>query len=262
MKKFMDYDFDIKKIVFVYHMDGGDGETVHKNRKNHGLAFFADGKSEYIFSDGTKIVAGSGEVIYLPKGSTYRVSTTVPGKCRAVNFELSSEVDFLPFSKTMKNPGAVMESFQRMKNVWEYKKSGYMARCKSELFSLIYTMQKEFHLDYLPKSKVDLIGDAVDYIHKNYCSNPLSISDLSKMCRISPEYFRKIFKTLYGVSPITYINTLKITRAKELLESGMYTATESAFLSGYNDLSVFSREFKKSTGLCPSEYAKKNNQLQ
>ncbi|MBR5508187.1 MAG: helix-turn-helix domain-containing protein [Clostridia bacterium] len=262
MKSFMDYDFDVSKINFVYHKDGDAGTSVHKDRKNHGIAFFIEGKTEYEFSDGTKIIVNGGEIIYLPKGSTYKTSSNVPGKCRAVNFELSSDTVFSPFSMKAKNAMAVTEIFQRMKNVWEYKKSGYMARCKSELFSLIYTMQKEFYLDYLPKSKVDLIGDAVDYIHKNYCSNPLSISDLSKMCRISPEYFRKIFKTLYGVSPIIYINTLKITRAKELLESGMYTATESAFLSGYNDLSVFSREFKKSTGLCPSEYAKKNNQLQ
>lgn len=262
MKKFMEYDFDVKKIAFVYHMDGGEGETLHKNRKNHGLAFFADGKNLYEFSDGEKIVVKSGEIIYLPKGSTYKVSTLVPGKCRAVNFELASEVSFSPFSKALKNSSAVMECFQRMKNVWEYKKSGYMARCKSELFFLIYTMQKEFHLDYLPKSKAGLIEAAVDYIHKNYCTTALSVTNLSKMCSISPEYFRKIFKSLYGVSPITYINSLKITRARELLESGIYTASESALMSGYNDLSVFSREFKKTTGVCPSEYAKKNNQLQ
>ena len=54
-----------------------------------------------------------------------------------------------------------------------------------------------------------------------------------------------------GVSPLAYINSLKITRAKELLLSGMYTVTEVAFMSGYSDISHFSREFKKSTGVSP-----------
>lgn len=262
MKSFMDYDFDVSKINFVYHKDGDAGTSVHKDRKNHGIAFFIEGKTEYEFSDGTKIIVNGGEIIYLPKGSTYKTSSNVPGKCRAVNFELSSDTVFSPFSMKAKNAMAIAEIFQRMKNVWEYKKSGYMARCKSELFSLIYTLQKEFHLDYIPKSKIKMIEKAVDFIHKNYSSVPLSIDKLSKMCEISPEYFRKIFKSVYGTSPVAYINTLKITRAKELLESGVYSVTESAYLSGFRDISVFSREFKKATGFSPSKYAKKNNQLQ
>ncbi len=254
MENFMNYDFDVKKIAFVYHKDGGYGATTHTDRKNHGIAFWVDGKSEYEFSDGTKISPEDGEIIYLPKGSTYRVSTIVPGKCRAVNFELSTDVTFPPFSKKMKNPGAIAEIFQHMKSAWETKRDGYMAKCKSELFALIYTIQKEFNFEYLPKSKLKIIEKAVEYIHKNYSSHPLTISELSSMCEISPEYFRKIFKSLYGLSPITYINTLKISRAKELLESGDYTVTESAFLSGYRDISVFSREFKKATGFSPTEY--------
>ena len=74
------------------------------------------------------------------------------------------------------------------------------------------------------------------------------------MCGITPEYFRKIFKTYYGVSPIKYINTLKITHAKELLASGMYSVTEAALQSGYTDMSYFSREFKKATEKSPCNY--------
>jgi AraC-like DNA-binding protein len=78
------------------------------------------------------------------------------------------------------------------------------------------------------------------------------------MCGITPEYFRKIFKSFYGSSPLIYINNLKITRAKELFESGMYSVSEVAAHSGYSDISYFSREFKSATGLSPTEYAKRN----
>ena len=45
-----------------------------------------------------------------------------------------------------------------------------------------------------------------------------------------------------------------MTRAEELLKSQFYTVREVCFLSGYNDESYFSREFKKRFGITPSEY--------
>ena len=51
-----------------------------------------------------------------------------------------------------------------------------------------------------------------------------------------------------------YINDLKISHAKELLASGMYSVTEAALQSGYADLSHFSREFKKTVGISPKKF--------
>ena len=79
-------------------------------------------------------------------------------------------------------------------------------------------------------------------------------SRLSRMCGITPEYFRRIFAGVYGISPKRYIENLKLTRAKELLQSGMYSVTEAATLSGYTDMSHFSRCFKKYTGVAPKNF--------
>ena len=53
-----------------------------------------------------------------------------------------------------------------------------------------------------------------------------------------------------------YINELKIALSKDLLASRMYSVTDAAMQSGYNDISYFSREFKKSIGVSPKEYIK------
>ena len=70
----------------------------------------------------------------------------------------------------------------------------------------------------------------------------------------------KPFKSFYGISPIEYINNLKIILAKELLESNMYSVTEAAIRAGYTEMSHFSREFKKATGVSPIEYKKSAQQ--
>lgn len=65
-----------------------------------------------------------------------------------------------------------------------------------------------------------------------------------------------LFGSFFGVSPIKYINALKLARAEELLSSQMYSVTEAAQMSGYTDMSHFSREFKKHTGMSPTEVMK------
>ena len=130
-------------------------------------------------------------------------------------------------------------------------------KCKADLYNVIYSIQKEHSYVYYPKNKLDVIEKAINYIHENYATEPLSIESVSTLCNITPEYFRKIFKSFYKVSPIKYINNLKISSAKELLESNLYSVYEVATQSGYSEMCHFSREFKKHTGVCPSEYMNK-----
>ena len=115
-------------------------------------------------------------------------------------------------------------------------------------------MQQEYFAHYISKSKLDIIKPAVEYIHQRYTKELISIEELSDMCGITPEYFRKIFKSFYGIAPLKYINTLKISHAKELIKSNMYSVTEAAMQSGYTDMSYFSREFKKETGISPKNF--------
>ena len=73
-------------------------------------------------------------------------------------------------------------------------------------------------------------------------------------CVLTLFYHMKIFKSIYGITPLKYINNLKMERAMELLDSRVYSITEAAFMSGYTDLCKFSKDFKNKTGLSPSKY--------
>ncbi len=73
------------------------------------------------------------------------------------------------------------------------------------------------------------------------------------MCNITPEYFRKIFSSVYGSSPAKYIINLKLERSRELLSSGLYTVTEAMLLSGYTDAAYFSHQFKNKYGYSPQK---------
>lgn len=256
MKDFMNYNFNIKSIVIACYVAPGHGDAVHKNRPSHGLAIQLTAPNKYEFETGERITVDKNEIIYLPKGSDYITASSKKGtsSCYAINFQISDDISFAPFRLKAKNTQMFIESFKRAEQAWKQQHFNCEMKCKAELYNILFLMQQEFRLGYAGQEKLKIIRPAVEYIHQQYTAELISVEKLAKICGITPTYFRQLFKKFYGTSPVKYINNLKINRAKELIKSGMYSVSEVAFMSGYSDLSHFSREFKKATDLPPSDF--------
>ena len=260
MENFMNSDFNITNIILAIYVKPGTGDPIHKNRASHGIAVNispnSDDTKKYVFSDNKTVLVGQNEIVYMPKGSSYTVSSKNSGNCYAINFDISENNDFEPFSFKLKNASAFIKEFEKATELWKNKNTAFHMQCKAVLYNIISMLQSEYNSKYMTRSTANLIAPAVEYIKKNYTNENICIPELSAMCDISEDYFRKIFKNTFGISPRKYINELKISYSKELITSGMYTITEAAELSGYTDMSYFSREFKKAFGICPADYKK------
>ncbi|MBR2387149.1 MAG: helix-turn-helix transcriptional regulator [Clostridia bacterium] len=254
MKEFMEYDFAVETIVLCLFLPKGKGDAVHKDRPSHGLALHIGAERLYKFDDGRALTVRDGDLIYLPKGSNYSVTTATLGECYAINFDISGDATFEPFTIHTKNVRDMLSSFEAAERSFKNKKQGYKMRCKEKLYRILAQLQKEYATEYASSQKSDLIAPAVTYIHEHYTEGELSVAELARKCNITPEYFRRIFGKIYGSSPIKYINDLKISHAKELLLSGEYSVSDAATLSGFSDISYFSREFKKATGVPPRQF--------
>ena len=66
--------------------------------------------------------------------------------------------------------------------------------------------------------------------------------------------FRRKFKAFTGLSPLKYINFLRVEKAKEMIKSNLYTQTEIAEACGFNSTAYFVKIFKSITGNSPGKY--------
>lgn len=92
----------------------------------------------------------------------------------------------------------------------------------------------------------------LSYIGENYAS-PLSLSDLSRSVGYSPSHLRELFRTELGLSPVRYINRLRIERACALLHEDI-PIWRVAELVGFPNANYFSRLFRAELGITPQEY--------
>lgn len=90
------------------------------------------------------------------------------------------------------------------------------------------------------------------YMERHFAEN-ISLDDLLSMTSFGKSYLIRTFTRQVGVSPYRYLQTIRIDRAKRLLERGV-EPMDAAAMAGFSDQSHFSNFFKAFIGLTPKQY--------
>ena len=99
------------------------------------------------------------------------------------------------------------------------------------------------------------IRAAVLFINNNI-DRAWHVSDLATSVRLSRSRFCCLFKSEVGLAPTRYLKNVRMEKASRLLERSFLPVKEIGAMVGYNDSTHFMRDFKKASGLTPSQYRK------
>ena len=110
-------------------------------------------------------------------------------------------------------------------------------------------IKEESHLT--EKKKMGMVRDALVYIGEHF-KERLTVEEIAEASHFSKSYLSHIFKEITGMSVISYINLLRCHNARTLILDGMSIA-EAAADCGFVEISYFTRVFKKTLGILPSE---------
>lgn len=95
----------------------------------------------------------------------------------------------------------------------------------------------------------------VAHIHENYSQN-IEVKQMARLANISLSQFERRFTRVLGVPPYEYLLRVRVTAARNLLESTTYTISHIACEVGFYDHSHFTRIFKRIVGVSPGQYRK------
>ena len=105
-----------------------------------------------------------------------------------------------------------------------------------------------------------LISRILDITEYNFTDSALSIGTIAGDISYNAKYISHLFKEKMGISYSEYLRTLRIKYAVTLLEHGIDSVKNIAFLSGFTDPMYFSTVFKKTIGVSPKDYMNRSKE--
>lgn len=92
---------------------------------------------------------------------------------------------------------------------------------------------------------------AISFVENNY-QNKIQSDEMARLCAMSPFRFSRAFKETFDIPFREYVVRVRLKEACRLLENPQSSVTEVACAVGFNDISYFSRMFKRYYGVSPS----------
>ncbi|MEH6449432.1 MAG: GlxA family transcriptional regulator [Oleispira sp.] len=108
---------------------------------------------------------------------------------------------------------------------------------------------KKYHQD------VDILS-IQDWMENNFQGDVNQVG-LAEQCNLTLRTFKRRFKCATGDTPLHYLQSLRIEAAKKLLVTSLMAIEDVTYEVGYEDLSSFSKLFKKHAGVTPAIYRNK-----
>lgn len=217
----------------------------------------------------------AGDHILIPCHTPHRLHTTVPGGVRLCTLYFDPCLLFsgllhtcaapTPYAMPDTHYGVISSASGRelsllaVQSLQEAREQRpfYQDALRGTLLALLTLAASDETLQRTPRPEPEWLYCALRYIRHNYCRK-LSIPGIAAdCCHMSTSYFRKSFLKIMSVSPLTYINELRIRTACRLLYNGDKSISEIASAVGFPTLSSFHRNFHTALGCTPSEWQKK-----
>ena len=261
-----DHSFFDANFPIIYHLDTCRIASPFSNymhwHENIEVLYFIDGEG-IVYLGAEEVHAKKGDMVIVNANILHgfdSVTETCQYHCLIVDKSLYDSFGIQAskmFFSDIINDGTARECFDKIVAEWNGEKEFCKASIKLSALQLLLHLCRN-HLDSnvpvptVNDKRTETVKSAIGYIRTHF-NKEITIEDICSHIGFSKYYFCRIFKEVTHRTPVEYINFVRCHNARNLILSGKYNVSESAELSGFKNLSYFSKTYKKIFGTLPSK---------
>ena len=250
----------MSELAIIFHQN----KVVEKEEcflnwhENIELLYFKEGEGR-VCRNGERISVRAGDIVVLPANCMHGVSAKrVVYDCLIIDrgLSLSAGVDTsnlsFPALVRDRNLGAlILKVAEAMNTLAEYR----VLAVRGSVLTLLSYLCCHYASPVSDGDSrtVDGVKKAIRYI-RDRVGESISIDALARVAGFSKFHFAREFKRVTSYTVVTYLNLVRIEKAKQMLASGDHNVSETALACGFNNLSYFSKTFREQVGVTPTEY--------
>lgn len=188
--------------------------------------------------------------------------TFVAYRCLIIDEQFCEEngipVQQLIFQKYIKDP-ELCQLFEAVTEAYDRKESESVCTIADIRYAVLGLLRKLCSTYAVPGQRDDhadeYVKKAISYIRQNFTEH-IALEDVAAYAGISKFHLSRQFRAYTGSTVIATVNLIRCTEARRLIEGGMPVA-QAATACGYDNLSYFTRTFKKHFESLPSDFTPK-----
>lgn len=237
--------------------------------KIHQILYVLENKGEIIFNEESHLLTED-SIAFIPPFSTHSIISETKMTILVLEFDLEkiglevrdilTEYD-LDEAKLIElnlfEAGNVRQLLRRILYEQSQQEADSFFAMKIFLFELLLILLRSGKETNITNANMLRAERLRKYIDTHYFEI-VDANDISKNLNISTRYINTIFKEQYSVTPIKYLNEVRMEIAKKLLIETNKDITSICFEIGFESLSTFYRRFKEYVGVSPYKYRLKN----
>lgn len=151
----------------------------------------------------------------------------------------------------------LIETLEKISRVLDRKDYAYELLIRAYIYEIIFWIYQnhKYTISDIHKESpaIKEIRKITEYINDNFMKD-ITIGDLAKLSNLSNDYLIRVFTKYAHQTPINYVNSIRLHKAAQLLTNRDLSISEIALTVGFNNISYFSKIFKREYHSSPSDY--------
>lgn len=207
------------------------------------IGYVIKGGARFLYK-GVMVEAREGDLIYIAAGTRYYSvwSGTPEISWYSIDFSFADPYAYYEY------PFQILRAYPP--ELWDGMAEATPLRQLSLFYALLDGLYPRMETE--ERSRKIHIDPAIHYIEEHYAED-FSVADLAELCHCSESLLYKQFQKALRVSPVVYLQNIRIQRALDLLAHTDLTVEEISTRTGFSSSNYFRTVFRKLTGKSPKE---------